>query len=61
MGESDGAVRRVHAQERRSHFPNPQLGKPPAGNGIDPSAPLVQSAFKVCQSLEPKVGPRIGF
>ena len=31
-------------------FPNPELGKPPAGDGIDPSSPLVQRAFKVCQS-----------
>ena len=43
------------------NFANPELGKPPAGNGIDPTSPLVQSAFKVCQSLEPKVGPRIAF
>jgi hypothetical protein len=27
--------------------------------GIDPSSPLVQRAFQACQSLEPKVGPRI--
>jgi hypothetical protein len=42
-------------------FPNPELGKPPARSGADPSSPLVQSAFKACQSLEPKVGPRIAF
>jgi hypothetical protein len=28
---------------------------------LDSSAPLFQSAFKACQSLEPKVGPRIEF
>ena len=29
--------------------------------GIDPSSPLVQTGFEACQSLEPKVGPRIEF
>jgi hypothetical protein len=43
------------------NFANPKFGKPPAGSRIDPNSPLVQSAFKVCQSLEPKVGPRIAF
>jgi hypothetical protein len=42
-------------------FPTPELGKPPAVNGIDLSSPQSQSAFEACQSLEPKVGPRIGF
>jgi hypothetical protein len=28
-------------------------------NGIDPSSPLVLAAFKTCEPLEPKVGPRI--
>ena len=41
------------------NFPTPQLGKPPARNGIDLGSPLVRSAFKSCQSLEPTFGPRI--
>jgi len=32
-----------------------------AMNGIHPSSPLVLTAFKACESLEPKVGPRIEF
>ena len=28
---------------------------------LDPSTPLFQHAFKSCQSLEPKVGPRVRF
>jgi hypothetical protein len=28
---------------------------------IDPSSPLVLTAFKACENLEPKVGPRIEF
>jgi hypothetical protein len=32
-----------------------------AMNGIDPSSPLVLTAFKGCESLEPTVGPRIEF
>ena len=36
-------------------FPVASLSK------LDPSAPLFQTAFKSCQSLEPKVGPRIAF
>jgi hypothetical protein len=42
-------------------FPTPQLGKPPAGGGVDPGAPNVQTAFDACKSLEPNVGPRIAF
>jgi hypothetical protein len=33
----------------------------PGMKGIDPSSPLVLAAFKACESLEPKVGPRIEF
>ena len=32
-----------------------------AMNGIEPSSPLVLTAFKGCESLEPTVGPRIEF
>lgn len=32
-----------------------------AMNGIDPSSPLVLTAFRACEPLEPKVGPRIEF
>jgi hypothetical protein len=32
-----------------------------AMNGIHPNSPLVLTAFKACESLEPKVGPRIEF
>ncbi len=28
---------------------------------IDPSSPLVQSAYEACKSLEPKIGPRLAF
>jgi hypothetical protein len=44
------------------NFPDPNgQGVIPIGsmNGIDPNAPLVQTAFKACESLEPKVGPRV--
>jgi hypothetical protein len=36
-------------------FPLGSLGK------LDPNAPMFESAFRACESLEPKVGPRIGF
>lgn len=39
----------------QGRFPFASIGK------LDPTAPLFQSAFKSCQSLEPKVGPRIAF
>ncbi|HWB21668.1 MAG TPA: hypothetical protein VG652_02135 [Gaiellaceae bacterium] len=45
-------------------FPDPNgQGRFPLGSigKLDPSAPLFQSAFKSCQPLEPKVGPRIVF
>jgi hypothetical protein len=52
----------------RSHgiprFPDPDSQGQfplPATKGIDPSSPLVLTAFKACESLEPKVGPRIEF
>lgn len=32
-----------------------------AMKAIDPSSPLVLTAFKACESLEPKLGPRIEF
>ena len=42
--------------------PNSQGLFPLAGmKGIDPSSPLLLTAFKSCQQLEPKVGPRIDF
>jgi hypothetical protein len=28
-------------------------------SGLDPNSPLVQTAFKACESLEPKVGPHL--
>jgi hypothetical protein len=43
-------------------FPDPNgEGRFPLGSlsELDPNSPLVQSAFKACESLEPKVGPRI--
>jgi len=30
-------------------------------SGLDPNSPLLLRAFSACQSLEPKVGPRISF
>jgi hypothetical protein len=33
----------------------------PGMKAIDPSSPLVLAAFKACESLEPKAGPRIEF
>jgi hypothetical protein len=45
-------------------FPDPtsQGVFPVAGiQGVDPSSPLVLTAFRACESLEPKVGPRIEF
>ena len=45
-------------------FPDPNgEGRFPIGSidKLDQSSPLFQSAFKSCQSLEPKVGPRIEF
>ena len=45
-------------------FPDPNgQGRFPFGSisKLDTTAPLFQSAFKSCQSLEPKVGPRIVF
>lgn len=47
-----------------SSFPDPNgEGHFPLGtiSKLDPSTPLFQSAFKSCESLEPKVGPRITF
>ncbi len=43
-------------------FPDPNgRGMFPLGSieRIDPTSPLVQRAFKACQQLEPKVGPRL--
>ena len=43
-------------------FPDPTgQGTFPPGSldGIDPSSPFVQQAFKACESLEPKRGPRL--
>jgi hypothetical protein len=52
----------------RSHgvpsFPDPNSqGLIPLAtmNRIDPSSPAVLSAFKTCEPLESKVGPRIEF
>jgi hypothetical protein len=45
-------------------FPDPNgEGRFPSGSisKLDPTTPLFQSAFESCQSLEPKVGPRIVF
>jgi hypothetical protein len=45
-------------------FPDPSGdGRFPRGSldGIDPASPLLQKAFKGCESLEPRIGPRIGF
>jgi hypothetical protein len=45
-------------------FPDPNgEGRFPLNsmNQLDPNSPLVQSAFKACESLEPKIGPRIAF
>ncbi len=45
-------------------FPDPNgAGRFPFGSisKLDPTTPLFQSAFKSCESLEPKVGPRITF
>ncbi len=45
-------------------FPDPNgQGRFPFGSigKLDPTAPLFQSAFKSCQSLEPKLGPRLVF
>jgi hypothetical protein len=42
--------------------PNSQGLTPFAGmKGIDPSSPIVLTAFKTCEPLEPKVGPRVEF
>jgi hypothetical protein len=46
------------------NFPDPNgQGLLPAIslNQLDPNAPLFQTAYKDCQSLEPKIGPRIQF
>ena len=45
-----------------SSFPDPNgQGTFPPGSlaRLDPSTPLVETAFKACESLESKVGPRI--
>jgi hypothetical protein len=45
-------------------FPDPDGdGRFPLGaiSGLDPNSPPLQRAFNACQSLEPKVGPRISF
>jgi hypothetical protein len=45
-------------------FPDPNgqgVFPPDTIKGLDPSAPLFQSAFKVCTPLQGKVGPRIDF
>lgn len=64
QAEWNKAMAQFAACMRRSgvpNFPTPDLNKAPAMNGVDPTSSLVQGAFKVCQSLEPKVGPRIRF
>ena len=46
------------------NFPDPNgqgTFSPDSLQGLDPGTPLFQAAFKACQALEPKVGPRIGF
>jgi hypothetical protein len=46
------------------NFPDPSGSGlfPFAGlKGLDPTSPAFQAAFKSCESLEPKVGPRIEF
>ena len=61
------AMRSFAACMRRSgvpSFPDPDgRGLFPLGSvkQLDPSSPLFQASFKACQSLEPKVGPHIGF
>jgi hypothetical protein len=45
-------------------FPDPNgqgMFSPGSIEGLDPSAPLFQSAFKMCAPLEGEVGPRIQF
>lgn len=45
-------------------FPDPNgqgMFSPGSIKGLDPGAPLFQSAFKVCTPLQGKVGPRIQF
>jgi hypothetical protein len=64
QAEWNKAMAQFAACMRKNGVPNfqtPQMGKAPNANGIDPASPLVQSAFKACESLEPKVGPRIAF
>jgi hypothetical protein len=46
------------------NFPDPNgQGRFPLATieKLDPNTPLFQNAFKACESLEPKVGPRISF
>jgi hypothetical protein len=43
-------------------FPDPNgsgMFAPGSLKGIDPGSPLTAKAFKACESLEPKVGPRL--
>jgi hypothetical protein len=45
-------------------FPDPNgqgMFSPKSIEGLDPTAPLFQSAFKACASLQGKVGPRLQF
>lgn len=46
------------------NFPDPNsqgMFTPGQLKQLDPTSPLFQTAFKACESLEPKVGPRIEF
>jgi hypothetical protein len=66
QAEWEAAMNKFATCVRKNGIPNfqtPQLpGKGPASNAnIDPGSPLVQTAFKACQALEPEVGPRIAF
>jgi hypothetical protein len=63
--ESGKAMLRFAACMRRNGvpvFPDPSgQGMFPPGSlqAIDPSSPQTRTAFKACESLEPKVGPRL--
>ena len=58
---SFSACMRKHGVPR---FPDPNgraMFTPGQLEQLDPTSPLFLTAFKACESLEPKVGPRIEF